>query len=107
MSIRPIDMQVMLPKLSKMNQVKPKVVNRETNMQQIAVDTAQKESDKKMKIVTTFETKADPKVKNEKDGQSQGRNSGQSKQNKKEKTEKEKNEKEQISNKVRHIDIKV
>ncbi len=65
MPIRPLDMQVMLPKLAKMNQVKPKVVHREQNEQQMAQNVSQQETDKKLKKVNTFEQKEQPKVKNE------------------------------------------
>ncbi len=57
MPIRPLDMQVMLPKLAKMNQVKPKVVHREQNEQQMAQNVSQQETDKKLKKVNTFEQK--------------------------------------------------
>lgn len=100
MAIRPVDMQVMLPKLAKMKQVKPNVVNKEANAQQIASVSYQKESEKKMKRVTTFETKAEPKVKNEEKKHSQ-------EQNKKKKKDEEENEKKDNNKKIRHIDMKI
>lgn len=102
MAIRPVDMQVMLPKLAKMNQVKPNVVNKQINMQQIAAVNSQKESEKKMKKVTAFETKADHKIKNEEKKHSHGKNRKKSKKENEENDEKEENEKN-----ILHIDMKV
>jgi len=101
MPIRPLDMQVMLPKLAKMNQVKPKVVHREQNEQQMAQNVSQQETDKKLKKVNTFEQKEQPKVKNEEKRQSQGQ------KDKKKKKKNDEDDEKTEEKKIRHLDIRI
>lgn len=102
MSIRPIDMQVMLPKLAKMNQVKPKVIHRDQNEQHMAQNINQQDVDKKMHKVSTFEQKEEPKVRDEEKRQNRGNRQGKDKKN-----SKDDSEDENTKDKIRHIDIRI
>lgn len=106
MSIRPVDMQVMLPKLSNINQAKPKVVNQSQNQQHQAQNINQQETEKKLRKVTTFEKKEHPKVTNEEKKQAQEKNKDKSKKKKNNETN-ENEDKEVKKEKVRHLDIRI
>ncbi len=95
MSIRPIDMQVMLPRVQKINQAKPAVVNKQVNEQQMMQANTNVTVEKKLNRVNTFERKDHPRVKNEEKRQSRGGN-----QSGKKKKESKKDERQ-------HLDIKI
>lgn len=107
MAIRPIDMHVLLPKLHKNDLLKPHVVHRQDNEQQLQQSVNKQDIEEKIKRVNDFEQKESPRVRD--DGQrGQGRGSSEDKKEKKdqESTDKE-DKKASVGLKRNHIDIKV
>lgn len=62
MSIKPIDMQVLLPKLHKNDLLKPHVVHKVENEQMLMQNVNKQESQEKLNKVNSFEQKESPRV---------------------------------------------
>lgn len=104
MAIKPIDMQVLLPKLHKNDLLKPHVANRQVNEQQLMQNVNKQDAEEKIKRVNDFEQKESPRVRDE----NQRGQGGSSSEEKKEKKPSQKEEKKATGGlKRNHIDIKV
>lgn len=62
MSIKPIDMQVLLPKLHKNDVLKPHVVNKVENEQLLMQNVNKQDTQDKLSKVNDFEKKESPRV---------------------------------------------
>jgi len=108
MAIKPIDMQVLLPKLHKNDLLKPHVVHRVENEQQMLQNVSQQDAQEKLNRVNTYERKDGPQVRE--DGRrGEGGGSGEQEQKPKDK-DKEPADKSKAAKPTAgrsHIDIKV
>lgn len=107
MSIKPIDMQVLLPKLHKNDLLKPNVVHKVENEQMLMQNVNKQESQEKLSRVNDFEQKESPKVRE--DGK---RGAGREASEQKENRGDQDNPEDKKSNAKKgpqrnHIDIKV
>lgn len=75
MAIKPIDMQVLLPKLHKNDLLKPHVLNKVGNEQMMMQNANKQEANERLSRVNEFEQKEDPKVRDE-DKRQERENSG-------------------------------
>lgn len=93
MPLRPIDMQVILPRVESFKQAKETIVHKEANTQHQQQMTNQQVSDKKLKQVNTYHQKEEEKIKDEekKHGQADKRSAKKKKKEKNDEDEPEKN----------------
>jgi hypothetical protein len=94
MPIRPIDMQVLLPKAIRIDQAKPAVVNKVENAQQLAQAAQQQQTIQKQQKINALEQRDMALIKKKEDRQPEGRS-------------KKKKSKSQDPNRGRHVDMKV
>ena len=107
MAIKPMDMQVLLPKLHKNDLLKPHVVNKLQNEQQLMQNVNKQDVQDKLNKVNDFEKKEPPRVRDE-GQQSSGQEQSEGKKKKKHSdTPTDKSEKNKTGPRRNHIDIKV
>lgn len=107
MAIKPIDMQVLLPKLHKNDLLKPHVVHKNENEQQLMQKASQQDSQEKLTRVNEFDQKESPQVREDgKRGGMQG-HPDRKKEVKKDSDSDEPDEKSAAKPGRHHIDIKV
>lgn len=106
MAIKPIDMQVLLPKLHKNDLLKPHVVNKLENEQQLMQNVNKQDVDQKLNKVNDFEQKEGPRVREDGKRGGAGEQSAEKKDKKQDASSKE-DEKKPGGTKRNHIDIKV
>ncbi len=107
MAIKPIDMQVLLPKLHKNDLLKPHVVHKVENEQQMLQNVSQQDTQEKLNRVNTYERKDGPQVRE--DGRRGEGGSGEQERKQKEQ-ETEPADKRKAAKPTagrNHIDIKV
>lgn len=107
MAIRPIDMQVMLPKLHKNDLLKPHVVNRQDNEQQMMQTVNKQDAQARLTKVNDLEQKESAGIRDD----NRRNTDGETPDKKKEKHAQEDSGKDDVSTgsglKRNHIDIKV
>lgn len=107
MAIRPIDMHVMLPKLHKNDLLKPHVVNRQDNEQQMMQSVNKQDAQARLTKVNDLEQKESVGIRDE----NQQNTDGETPDKKKEKRAQEGSDKDDVNAggglKRNHIDIKV
>jgi len=107
MAIKPIDMHVLLPKLHKNDLLKPHVVNRQENEQQLMQSVNKQDVEEKLNRVNDFEQKESPRIRDD-NQRRQGKDSSEEKKEKKNKESSDKEDKKAaVGLKRNHIDIKV
>ncbi len=107
MSIKPIDMQVLLPKLHKNDLLKPHVVHKVENEQQLMQNVNKQDVREKLNKVNDFERKEPPRVRE--DGKRGAGREASDQKNDRNDTDKpdEKKNSEKKGLQRNHIDIKV
>lgn len=108
MAIKPIDMQVLLPKLHKNDLLKPHVVNKTENEQMMMQNANRQDAEEKLNRVNTYERKDSPQVRE--DGRRGGGGQGSDEQKKKGEEKPGDGKRAQSAKgapKRNHIDIKV
>lgn len=107
MAIRPIDMQVMLPKLHKNDLLKPHVVNRQDNEQQMMQTVNKQETQARLTKVNDLEHKESAGIRDD----DRRNTDGETSKKKKEKRAQEETDKDDVNAggvvRRNHIDIKV
>jgi len=109
MSLKPIDMQVLLPKLHKNDMLKPRIIHQVENEQALAGNNNKQVVEEKLNRVNTFDQRENPKVKDDKNRKPASEQDQQAKKDAKdseeEKEESGKPKKQAV--KRQHLDIKV
>lgn len=107
MAIKPIDMQVLLPKLHKNDSMKAHVLNKQENEQQLMQNVNKQDVQEKLTKVNDFEQKESPRVREDGKGGSGGQLYDKEKEKKREESASGKDKKKELGTKRNHIDIKV
>ncbi len=85
MPLRPIDMQVILPRVQSSKNAKETIVHKEDNAQHQQQMKNIEQADKKRQQVNAFEQKEEEKIKDEKGNEGKDKSKGSSKKKKKKK----------------------
>lgn len=107
MAIKPMDMQVLLPKLHKNDLLKPHILNKVENEQQLMQNVNKQDVQDKLNKVNDFEQKESPRIREDGKRGASGNESEKDKEKKRKDSDKEKDEKARSGYKRNHIDIKV
>ena len=90
MPLRPIDMQVILPRVESFKQAKETIVHKEANTQHQQQMTNQQVSEQKLKQVNTYHQKEEEKIKDEEKNRGQAQKRSAKKKKSKDEDEPEK-----------------
>lgn len=93
MPLRPIDMQVILPRVQSFKNAKETIVHKQNNVQHQQQLTNAEVADKKLKQVNKYEQKEEEKIKDENQSRGQAQSRGSKKKKDEEKEEKSESDK--------------